>query len=220
MILIPFATAALLKSLNVNPLTSGITGAIALPLHGAWKGLRKQFAGRPDLALRSPREEISRSEGKALSQDEKTGILQRYEEMCKGTEEKDRKKRRGESERQLRHKLRDEAEFRADHEGGTAKKVKEAVTSGEKAHQDQGERQGQGGGDNDTVEQQPQGQGQRQRRGSASSAISTRSGSEVLWEDEGVSGPGGLNDEDRKEVEKGAKEIEAEVEHGEKQSDK
>ena len=151
----------------------GITGAMALPLYGGWKGLRRTFAGRPDLALRHPREESSRNDAKDLSEDEKTQILARFDELTKNVTE--RKNRRQHAQAQARERLEEESVERDRY--GTAEEGDVAVkkpNAKEKKVKDDDE---------------------------VSIACS-----DILWDDENPAGPGGLTDEERKEVDAGQEE--------------
>lgn len=169
-----------LTSPSTPRLTSGIIGAATLPLQGAWQGLRKQFAGRPDLALRHPREEISRADAKAVTDEEKKKLLKRFEELTQSDALRERKDRRSESERQLRERLETEANKRVVQESGKAKR------DGSDADDEGGDKE-----------------------------MDDDARSEILWDESGASGPGGLSDEQRGEVESGVK---AE-ERGEKKDD-
>jgi hypothetical protein len=149
---------------------TGITGALALPLYGGWKGLRRQFAGRPDLALRHPREESSRFDAKDLSDEERQRILASFDKLTKTTGE--RKARRAEAEIQTRERLE--------------------VESVERDRYGTGE-------DGDKASKKPV---PRKRRDSTVS----NAGSDILWDDENPAGPGGLTDDERKDVKEGQEE--------------
>ena len=140
---------------------------MALPLYGGWKGLRRTFAGRPDLALRHPREESSRNDAKSLTEDEKAKILKQFDALSKDLGE--RKKRRQEAESRARERLEYESVERDRY--GTAE-------------------------DNETKKPKPK------RRDSEISIA----GSDILWDDENPAGPGGLTDDERKEVDAGQEE--------------
>jgi len=157
----------------------GITGAFALPLYGGWKGLRRQFAGRPDLALRHPREESSRFEAKELSDDERSRILASFDKLAQSTEE--RRKRRAGAEVQARERLE--------------------VESVERDRYGTGEE-----GDKASKKPVPK------RRDSTVS----NTGSDILWDDENPAGPGGLTDDERKDVKEGQDEGVQDVEKAEK----
>ena len=140
---------------------------MALPLYGGWKGLRRTFAGRPDLALRHPREESSRNDAKSLTEEEKAKILKQFDALSKDLGE--RKKRRQEAEARARERLEYESVERDRY--GTAE-------------------------DNEPKKPKPK------RRDSEVSIA----GSDILWDDENPAGPGGLTDDERKEVDAGQEE--------------
>lgn len=183
--LVPLAVGVLLVVPGAESYTdmAGITGAFALPLYGGWKGLRRTFAGRPDLALRHPREESSRNDAKALSDDEKANILKRFEELSKDVS--DRKKRRQGAQAQTRERLEVESVERDRY--GTAEE-------GDKAQ---------------SAKKPP-----AKRRDSDVSIA----GSDILWDDENPAGPGGLTDDERKEVDAGQEEGVQDVERAESKS--
>lgn len=141
---------------------------MALPLYGGWKGLRRTFAGRPDLALRHPREESSRNDAKELTQEEKSAILKQFDALSKDLGE--RKKRRQAAEAHARERLEYESVERDRY--GTAEDEDKAKKPKPK------------------------------RRDSEVSLA----GSDILWGDESPAGPGGLTDDERKEVDAGQEE--------------
>lgn len=149
---------------------SGITGAFALPLYGGWKGLRRTFAGRPDLALRHPREEASRDDAKALGDDERAEILKRFDEMTRNVDE--RRSRRQTAQARARERLE--------------------VESVERDRYGTGE-------EGDQAAKRPV----EKKRDSDEVSIA---GSDILWDDENPAGPGGLTDDERKEVDAGQEE--------------
>ena len=57
---------------------------MALPIHGAWKSLRRKMAGSPQYTLRDPRVELSRQSASTLSREEKDSILDAYAQAEKG----------------------------------------------------------------------------------------------------------------------------------------
>ena len=65
---------------------AGITGAMALPIHGIWKSLRTKMAGSPQNTLREPRTALSREAARRVSKEEKEKILRAFEEAMKGAE--------------------------------------------------------------------------------------------------------------------------------------
>lgn len=142
---------------------------MALPLYGGWKGLRRTFAGRPDLALRHPREESSRNDAKSLTEDEKAKILRQFDALSKDLEE--RKKRREAAQSHARERLEYESVERDRY--GTAE-------------------------DGDKATKKP-----KPRRRDSDVSIA---GSDILWDDENPAGPGGLTDDERKEVDAGQEE--------------
>jgi hypothetical protein len=156
----------------------GITGALALPLYGGWKGLRRQFAGRPDLALRHPREESSRADAKDLSDKDRSFILAKFDELAKNVEE--RKSRRVTAEQHTRARLEVESVERDRY--GT-------------------------GQEGDKASKKPVAPALKRR----DSAVS-ETGSDILWDDQNPAGPGGLTDEERKEVDEGQEEGKQDVE--------
>ncbi len=64
---------------------AGITGVMALPIHGAWKSLRRKMAGSPQNTLREPRTKLSQQAAKNASSEEKEKILKAFVEAVKGT---------------------------------------------------------------------------------------------------------------------------------------
>jgi hypothetical protein len=162
---------------------------MALPLYGGWKGLRRTFAGRPDLALRHPREESSRNDAKELTEDEKSRILKQFDTLSSDLTE--RKKRRQEAESRARERLEYESVERDRYGTGAT-----------------------GEGDKTTKKSKPK------RRDSEISIA----GSDILWDDESPAGPGGLTDDERKEVdagqEEGVKDVEKTEEKVSQQSEK
>ncbi|ORY31586.1 glycosyltransferase family 1 protein [Naematelia encephala] len=67
---------------------AGITGMMALPLHGAWQSLRKKMAGTPQFSLREPRITLSTEAASHLTPEEKKEILAKFAEAEKGTGER------------------------------------------------------------------------------------------------------------------------------------
>ena len=57
---------------------------MALPIHGAWKSLRRKMAGSPQYTLRDPRVELSRQSASTLSREKKDAILEAYAQAEKG----------------------------------------------------------------------------------------------------------------------------------------
>lgn len=76
---------------------AGVTGVMALPIHGAWKSLRRRMAGTPQNTLREPRTALSRQAASHVSKEEKEHILKTFEEAQKGATER-RKKLKAEAE--------------------------------------------------------------------------------------------------------------------------
>ena len=67
---------------------AGITGVMALPIHGAWKSLRRKMAGSPQNTLREPRTALSHQNASQVSKEEKDRIIQAFEEAAKGAAER------------------------------------------------------------------------------------------------------------------------------------
>lgn len=73
---------------------AGILGAMALPIHGISKSLRRKMAGSPQNTLHEPRMELSREAASQASDEEKERILGAFDEAVKGAGERKRKLRK------------------------------------------------------------------------------------------------------------------------------
>lgn len=156
--------------------SQGITGALALPLYGGWKGLRRQFAGRPDLALRHPREEGSRADAKDLSDQDRSIIVSKFDDLSKSVDE--RKARRLAAEKHTKERLEVESverdRYGTGHEHDKAKKSAPSLKR--------------------------------------TASVVSNAGSDILWDDSNPAGPGGLTEDERKEVKEGQEEGAQDVE--------
>ncbi|KAK4687648.1 hypothetical protein P7C73_g2470, partial [Tremellales sp. Uapishka_1] len=63
----------------------GILGVMALPLQGAWQGIKSKYTLPQEEVLRKPRETISRMEADKLSPEDRTRILADFEVLEKAT---------------------------------------------------------------------------------------------------------------------------------------
>ena len=61
---------------------------MALPIHGAWKSLRRKMAGSPQNTLREPRTALSHQNAHQVSEEEKNMIIKAYDEAVKGAAER------------------------------------------------------------------------------------------------------------------------------------
>lgn len=71
-----------------GPLTSGITGAFALPLQGAYLSMRQKVSGTPSRIIREPRIGLSHLEAAAMSPEEKHEIVKLFEQAEEHTDER------------------------------------------------------------------------------------------------------------------------------------
>ena len=69
---------------------AGVMGVMALPIHGAFKSLRRKMAGSPQNTLRDPRTALSRQSASQVSTEDTAKILSAYEEAMKGASERRR----------------------------------------------------------------------------------------------------------------------------------
>ena len=67
---------------------TGIAGAFALPIQGAYMMMQRKIAGVPQQAIREPRIALSHLHAANLSQEERTKIIGLYGEAAKNTEER------------------------------------------------------------------------------------------------------------------------------------
>ena len=67
---------------------AGVLGMMALPIHGAFKSIRRQTAGQPERALAKSRREVSYDLVKHLSQEESRKITARFAELDKETSQR------------------------------------------------------------------------------------------------------------------------------------
>lgn len=81
----------ILTSADVNVTArpaAGVLGMMALPIHGAFKSIRRQTAGQPERALAKSRREVSYDLVKHLSQDQSRQITARFAELDKETSQR------------------------------------------------------------------------------------------------------------------------------------
>ena len=79
---------AVLTFLDVNVTArpaAGVLGVMALPIHGAFKSIRRQTAGQPERALAKARREVSQDLAKDISPERRQEIISRFAELDKET---------------------------------------------------------------------------------------------------------------------------------------
>jgi hypothetical protein len=98
---------------------------MALPIHGAWKSLRRRVAGQPEKSLRKPREQISVQAALRLDPEERESIRESFAEKEKGAGDRKRRMKR----RAKLLLMGDERGFEED-AGGSGESTDEECNSG------------------------------------------------------------------------------------------